>query len=169
MKIYQAQSAADIEIARELFAEYAAALKISLCFQNFDQEVSGLPGSYTPPAGRLLLAIEDDEVAGCIALRPLEDKACEMKRLYVRPQFRGRGLGGRLVTAVIDKARKTGYQQMRLDTLPGKMDRAIALYRSLGFREIPPYYHNPVAGALFMELLLGDQRGQATLPDHELS
>jgi ribosomal protein S18 acetylase RimI-like enzyme len=139
MKILQAQSAADIETARELFAEYAAALNISLCFQDFDQEVNGLPGSYAPPAGQLLLAMEGDEVAGCIALRPLEDKICEMKRLYVRPQFRGRGLGGKLVASVIDAAREIGYELMRLDTLPGKMDSAIALYRSIGFREIPYY------------------------------
>ena len=154
MKIFQAQSAEDIETARELFEEYAAALNISLCFQDFDQEVSGLPGNYSPPAGRLLLAIQDGEVAGCIALRPLAGNGCEMKRLYVRPQFRGRGLGGKLVAAVIDAAREIGYERMRLDTLPGKMDRAIAQYRSIGFQEIPPYYHNPVAGALFMELSL---------------
>jgi len=154
MKIIQAQSAADIEIARELFKEYAAALNISLCFQNFDQEVTGLPGSYAPPAGRLLLAVQGEDVAGCIALRPLADNACEMKRLYVRPQFRGAGLGNKLVAALIDAAREIGYQHMRLDTLPGRMDRAIALYRSIGFQEIPPYYHNPVAGALFMELAL---------------
>ena len=154
MKIAQAHSAADIETARALFEEYATALDISLCFQNFDQEVSGLPGSYAPPAGRLLLATEGEEAAGCIALRPLAGNACEMKRLYVRPQFRGRGLGQNLVAAVIDAARGIGYEHMRLDTLPGKMDHAIVLYRSIGFREIAPYYHNPVAGALFMELAL---------------
>ena len=154
MKIFQVQSAEDIKTARELFEEYAAALNISLCFQNFDQEVHGLPGSYAPPAGRLLLASQDDKVAGCIALRPLADNACEMKRLFVRPQSRGRGFGGKLVAAVIDAAREIGYEHMRLDTLPGEMAAAIALYRSIGFREIPPYYHNPVAGALFMELPL---------------
>jgi len=153
MRIIPAQSATEIETARELFREYAAALNISLCFQNFDQEVSGLPGSYAPPAGRLLLAIEE-EAAGCIALRSLSETVCEMKRLYVRPQFRGQRLGEKLVAAAITAAREIGYQQMRLDTLLGKMDHAIALYRAIGFREIPPYYHNPVAGALFMELSL---------------
>ena len=154
MIFVQATSEGELVTARELFEEYRTALNISLCFQNFDQEVAGLPGNYAPPAGRLLLAIEGDEVAGCIALRPLAGNACEMKRLYVRPQFRGQGLGQKLVAAVIEAARGIGYEYMRLDTLPGKMDQAIALYRSIGFREIAPYYHNPVAGALFMELAL---------------
>ena len=152
MKFVQAQSPEEIEIARELFREYAAGLKIDLCFQSFDQEVDGLPGNYAPPLGRLLLAIVDDQVAGCIALRPFGDDDCEMKRLYVRPEFRGQGLGKRLVTTLIDAARQKGYERMLLDTLPGKMEEAIALYRSLGFREIAAYYNNPVAGALFMEL-----------------
>jgi putative acetyltransferase len=157
MKFVQAQSPEEIEIARELFREYAAGLNIDLCFQNFDQEVKGLPGNYAPPAGRLLLAIEGEQIAGCIALRPLGDGDCEMKRLYVRPQFRGRGLGKKLVTTLIDAAREIDYERMLLDTLPGKMDEAIALYRALGFREIPPYYHNPVVGALFMELRLSQK------------
>jgi len=152
MKFVQAQSPEEIEIARGLFREYAAGLKIDLCFQNFDQEVDGLPGDYAPPLGRLLLAIEGEQIAGCIALRPFGDDDCEMKRLYVRPEFRGQGLGKKLVTTLIDVARQTGYERMLLDTLPGKMEEAIALYRSLGFREIAAYYNNPVAGALFMEL-----------------
>jgi putative acetyltransferase len=155
MKFVQAQSPEEIEIVRGLFREYAAGLNIDLCFQNFDQEVAGLPGNYAPPLGRLLLAIEGEQIAGCIALRSLNDGACEMKRLYVRPEFRGQGLGKRLVTTLIDAAREIGYRRMLLDTLPGKMDEAIALYRSLAFREIAPYYHNPVPGALFMELRLG--------------
>jgi putative acetyltransferase len=155
MKFVQAESPEEIEIARELFREYAAGLNIDLCFQNFDQEVDGLPGNYAPPAGRLLLAIEDEQVAGCIALRPFGDGNCEMKRLYVRPEFRGQGLGKKLVRTLIDVARPLGYRRMLLDTLPGKMDQAIALYRSFGFREIAPYYDNPVQGALFMELQLG--------------
>lgn len=154
MKFIQAQSPEEIEIARGLFREYAAGLNIDLCFQNFDQEVAGLPGNYAPPSGRLLLAVEGEQIAGCIALRSLGDSDCEMKRLYVRPEFRGKGLGKKLVTTIIDAAREMGYKRMLLDTLPGKMDEAIALYRSLGFREIAPYYHNPVAGALFMELSL---------------
>jgi putative acetyltransferase len=150
----QAQSPAEIEIARELFREYAAGLNIDLCFQNVDQEVAGLPGNYAPPRGRLLLAIEGKQSAGCIALRSLGDSDCEMKRLYVRPEFRGQGLGKKLITTLIDAAREIGYERMLLDTLPGKMDSAIALYRSLGFSEVAPYYHNPVEGALFMELPL---------------
>ena len=143
-----------METARKLFEEYRTALNISLCFQGFEQEVAGLPGKYAPPAGRLLLATEGDEVAGCIALRPLTGAACEMKRLYVRPQFRGGGLGRKLVAAILEAARENGYHYVRLDTLPDKMAQAIELYRSIGFREIPPYYDNPVAGALFMELRL---------------
>jgi putative acetyltransferase len=154
MKFVQAQSPEEITIARELFKEYAAGLNIDLCFQNFDQEVADLPGNYTPPAGRLLLAIEGKQIAGCIALRSLGDRDCEMKRLYVRPEFRGQGLGKKLVTTLLEAAREIGYERMRLDTLPGKMREAIALYRSLGFREVAPYYHNPVEGALFMELSL---------------
>jgi putative acetyltransferase len=153
-KFVQAESPEEIEIARGLFREYAAGLNLDLCFQNFDQEVNGLPGNYAPPLGRLLLVIEDEQVAGCIALRSLGDGDCEMKRLYVRPEFRGKGLGKKLVTTLIDAAREIDYERMFLDTLPGKMDEAIALYRSLGFREIAPYYHNPVEGALFMELWL---------------
>jgi len=144
----------EIETARQLFNEYQSALGISLCFQNFDQEVAGLPGSYTPPEGRLLIAIVDEQVAGCIALRSLGGGVCEMKRLFVRPEFRGRGLGKALVTAILAAAREIGYERMRLDTLPGHMDAAIAMYRTLGFREIPAYYLNPVPGALFMELQL---------------
>ena len=155
MKFVQAQSPEEIEIARELFREYAAGLNIDLCFQNFDQEVNGLPGNYAPPRGRLLLAIEGEQFAGCIALRRYDDGACEIKRLYVRPEFRGQGLGKKLVTTLIDGARQSGYKRMLLDTLPGKMDEAIALYRLLGFREIASYYNNPVQGALFMELRLG--------------
>jgi putative acetyltransferase len=152
--IIQAQSPADVQHARELFEEYAAWLGLNLCFQNFEQELAGLPGAYAAPSGRLLLAVEDDQIAGCVALRTLGEKICELKRLYVRDNFRGRGLGRELTTMVIEEARQLGYERMRLDTLPGKMGRAIAMYRSLGFREIEPYYNNPVKGAAFMELVL---------------
>ena len=154
MNLVQAQSNEDIDRARELFEEYASWLGINLCFQNFEKELAGLPGDYASPTGRLFLAVDGDQILGCVALRGLGAGACEMKRLYVRPDFRGKGLGRELTQAVIKAAREIGYERMRLDTLPGKMDRAIAMYRSLGFREIEAYYHNPVAGATFMELSL---------------
>ena len=161
MHIFPAKTQQDIEQARTLFEEYAASLGISLCFQNFDQELKNLPGKYAAPDGLLLLATENDELAGCIALRKLSSGLCEMKRLFVRPGFRSHGLGRVLVETIVDEARKLGYTQMRLDTLPGLMDKAIALYRSFGFVEIGPYCENPVEGAKFMELeLLTNQEQQ---------
>ena len=154
MKLIQAESTEEIISARELFKEYSAGLGIDLCFQSFEKELAELPGGYAPPSGRLLVAIAENQSGGCVALRKIADGICEMKRLYVRPEFRGTGLGHALAEAIILAAREIGYQRMRLDTLPGKMDRAIAMYRSLGFKEIRPYYSNPVEGALFMELEL---------------
>ena len=154
MQIFSAYTEDHIAQARTLFEEYAASLGFSLCFQNFDQELKTLPGKYASPDGRLLLATENDELAGCIALRKLEPGVCEMKRLLVRPAFRSHGLGRVLVEKIIDEARMLGYTHMRLDTLPGLMDKAIALYRSFGFSEIGPYCENPVEGAKFMELEL---------------
>lgn len=151
-EIIRAHSADHIELVRELFKEYEAWLEIDLCFQNFEKELAELPGEYVPTDGRLLLAIQNGRVAGCIALREIEAGICEMKRLFVRAEFRGKGLGRKLVDAIIREAREIGYERMRLDTLPGKMDEAIALYRSLGFEEIESYYRNPVPGAKFMEL-----------------
>jgi putative acetyltransferase len=150
----QATSPDDIKHARELFEEYAAWLQIDLCFQSFDKELASLPGQYAPPDGRLLLAIEGEQIAGCVALRKIGEDTCEMKRLFVRSQFRGKGLGRKLAETIIAEARQIGYERMRLDTLPGRMDQAIKLYRSLGFTEIPAYYHNPVPDATFMELVL---------------
>ena len=154
MRVVQAGSSEQIEQARTLFEEYATWLEISLCFQNFDKEVAELPGDYAPPSGRLLLAFVHDQITGCVALRDIGNGTCEMKRLYLRPNFRGKGLGRELAQAIIDEARLIGYQRMCLDTLPGRMDHALTLYRSLGFKEIPSYYNNPVPGATFMELLL---------------
>lgn len=150
--IFQATTAEHIDAARTLFKEYESSLGISLCFQNFDQEVAQLPGNYAPPDGRLLLAGNDELIAGCIALRKLEAEICEMKRLFVRLAFRGTGLGRVLVESIIDEAKRLGYAHMRLDTMPGRMDKAIALYRSVGFVEIGPYCENPVQDAKFMEL-----------------
>lgn len=155
MKIVQAQSEHEIQQVRELFAEYVAWLGINLCFQNYEKELAELPGDYTPPSGRLLLVLDEDGGAeGCAALRDLGNGVCEMKRLFVRREFRGQHLGERLVDLILNDARAIGYQRIRLDTLPGKMDRAIAMYRARGFKDIAPYYNNPVVGAAFMELEL---------------
>ncbi|HEV3468587.1 MAG TPA: GNAT family N-acetyltransferase [Pyrinomonadaceae bacterium] len=153
MELIQAESAAQVEEARRLFEEYAAATGVELCFQNFEAELRGLPGDYAPPDGRLLLATEGGRPLGCVALRKIDEAVCEMKRLYLRPEARGTGAGRRLAEAIIGEARAIGYERMRLDTLPS-MREAIALYRSLGFREIEPYRFNPVGGSLFMELKL---------------
>jgi putative acetyltransferase len=156
LRLTQATTPSDTQEARTLFEEYAAGLGISLCFQNFDQELANLPGDYAPPQGRLLLAREFDQLMGCVALRPVGRPVgptiCEMKRLFVRPEYRDRKLGRVLVEAIIEEARKIGYTHMRLDTLPGRMDRAIQLYRSIGFVEIQPYYDTPVDSTKFMEL-----------------
>lgn len=151
--IVPATSADQIATARRLFGEYEASLGIELSFQDFAREVAELPGAYAPPAGRLFLASEGFEPAGCVALRPLGGDLCEMKRLYVRPAARGKRVGRRLAETVIREARLIGYARMRLDTLPF-MKEATALYRALGFVEITPYYDNPVAGSLFMERTL---------------
>jgi putative acetyltransferase len=153
LRIVEAQGEQEIAAARGLFLEYAERLGIDLCFQGFDREVAELPGDYTPPGGRLLLGLIGEEAAGCVAFRSLDGGACEMKRLYVRPAFRGTGVGRRLAEAIVEKARGLGYDCMRLDTLP-VMGEAQRLYESLGFREIEPYYDNPVPGARFLELAL---------------
>ncbi len=150
----QAESSSQIMQARELFLEYAQSLGFSLCFQNFDKELADLPGDYVPPEGRLLLATYEDQFAGCVALHKLEPQICEMKRLYLRPQFRGKGLGRALGERIISEARQIGYKCIRLDTVEPVMKDAVVMYRILGFREIAPYRPNPIAGALYMELLL---------------
>ncbi|HEV8139843.1 MAG TPA: GNAT family N-acetyltransferase, partial [Pyrinomonadaceae bacterium] len=140
MDIIRAKTAAHINQARELFREYEAWLNLDLCFQNFENELAELPGAYAPPTGRLLLAFEDNELAGCVALRRLSDDVCEMKRLFLRPQFHGRGLGRELAERIIEEGRAIGYQKMRLDTLSEQMGSAIRLYSALGFQQIAPYY-----------------------------
>jgi putative acetyltransferase len=154
LSVVQAESPAQIAQACELFLEYVQSLGFSLCFQNFDKELAGLPGDYAPPEGRLLLAEYEGEVAGCVALHALEPDICEMKRLYLRPQFRGKGRGRALAERIIADARLIGYRRMRLDTVEPVMKDAVAMYRKLGFKEIDPYCANPVAGALYMELEL---------------
>ena len=147
-------SPAQLEDVRGLFIEYAHSLGFSLDFQGFGKELAELPALYVPPEGRLLLGTVERQPAGCAGLHRLERDVCEMKRLYVRPQFRGLGLGRRLAERIISEARAIGYHTLRLDTIVGTMDRAIALYRRLGFVEIDCYRHNPIAGRLYMELRL---------------
>ena len=153
LEIIEAHDGQGLATVRELFREYAASLGISLDFQNFDEELATLPGDYRPPFGRLLLAQWAGEPAGCAALRRSEGSICEMKRLYTRPKLRRSGIGRALCEAVIQEARRIGYQRMRLDTLPS-MEAAKALYLSFGFREILPYRYNPIEGAMFLELEL---------------
>jgi putative membrane protein len=157
IRIRPAVNDEDIRTARELFVEYGQSLGFSLSFQNFDQEYLSLPGKYAPPKGRLLLAEVDGRAAGCVALRPLETGVCEMKRLYLRPDFRGLGLGRKLAEAIIAEGKAIGYFAMRLDTVEDKMMAAVALYRALGFHEIGAYTANPMSGAKFMELELAPQ------------
>lgn len=149
-----AESPDDIAAARELFLEYAQWLGFSLCFQGFDQELASLPGKYASPAGRLFLARCKAELAGCGALRPLQPGICEMKRLYVRPAFRGRKLGLALAGRLIAEAKSIGYDFMRLDTVPSQMGDANRMYDALGFYEIPPYYENPQPEVRYLELRL---------------
>lgn len=151
IEIIQAETAGQIEQARALFREYEAWFGLDLCFQNFDEEVEGLPGKYARPDGRLFLALAGGNPAGCIALRKLEENVCEMKRLFVREDFQGLGIGKFLIEKLIAEARSMGYTAMRLDTFPPKMGKAVSIYRKYGFYEIPPYYHNPYGETLYME------------------
>jgi ribosomal protein S18 acetylase RimI-like enzyme len=153
MTLVQVETPQQIEEVRSLLREYEASLNVSLCFQGFEKELAELPGDYAPPRGRLLLECDGDQLAGCVALRELDEETCEMKRLYLRPEFRGQGAGRRLARSVIQEARTLGYKRMRLDTLAA-MREAKALYESLGFKRIEPYYQNPLPGTEFMELEL---------------
>jgi putative acetyltransferase len=155
--IREAQDAADIATARELFVEYQHSLSVDLCFQAFDAELAALPGRYARPTGRLLLAADGESILGVAALRALDGADCEMKRLYVRSAGRGLGVGRRLAARLIDEARLAGYRRMLLDTLPS-MTEAQALYRSIGFTEIAPYCANPIAGTLYMAFDLSSRR-----------
>jgi GNAT superfamily N-acetyltransferase len=141
----------DLEVVRALFGEYAERLGIDLAFQGFERELAELPGKYAPPAGRLLLAWNGEHAIGSIALRPLDARTCEMKRLYVRPEARGGQLGRRLVERLLREAREAGYARICLDTLP-MMASAQALYESLGFVPIEPYVFNPIPGTKFLAL-----------------
>ena len=151
LKIFPATAAQDIEDARILFGEYSGLVAEALRFQNFDQELEALPGAYAPPGGAMLIARDGNTAAGCVALRRIDAGTGEMKRMYVREQYRGSGLGRRLAVAVIDTAKQLGYARVVLDTLP-KLGAAIALYRDLGFRETGPYLASPTPGALCFEL-----------------
>lgn len=156
MQVVEGHGADRLPVVRLLFEEYAASLGVDLGFQDFERELAELPGEYAPPTGRLLLVLDGEEPAGCVGLRPFEPGVCEMKRLYVRPAYRGTGLGRRLAETIVEAGRDAGYERMRLDTLP-TMEGARALYRSLGFVEIEAYRPNPVHGTTYFELEL---RGQ---------
>ncbi len=156
--VFQAESAGDIQAVRGLFREYEAWLGIDLCFQSFEHEVASLPGGYGPPAGALLLAKaqEAGPAVGCAGLRRLSEDTVELKRLFVRPEHHGQGLGKQLLAAAIAEATARGYRRMRLDTVP-QLTTAIELYRRWGFQEIPPYNHSPIVGSLYFELTLAHQ------------
>jgi putative acetyltransferase len=153
VKIVEARTGNQVSSAMQLIKEYAASLKMDLSFQNFDREMAEFPGDYARPKGRLYLAIEEGDAVGVVVLRKLSGKACEMKRLYVQPEFRGKGIGGMLARRVTEEAQKIGYARMRLDTL-SSMKEAIPLYESLGFKRIPPYRFNPHEDVVYMERIL---------------
>ncbi len=158
-ELIQTCSQEDLAQIAELFREYAAWLGIDSCYGHIEKEVADLPGQYGPPEGCLLLAKQDNYIAGCVALRKIDDGICEMKRLHVRPPFRGRGVGRALATAIIAEARRMSYQRMRLDTIADRMKEAVSLYRSLGFQDIEAYNTHPQECTTFMELDLRDQAG----------
>jgi ribosomal protein S18 acetylase RimI-like enzyme len=153
----------DLAVMRELFEEYGRSLGIDLSFQDFDEELASLPGKYAPPHGAVIIARCNGSPCGCVALRRIDERTCEMKRLYVRPGSRGLRIGAELVARIIEIAASRGYEAMRLDTLPS-MASAVSLYRSFGFQEIDPYIFNPIPGALFMEKRLQKRSAQPRSP-----
>lgn len=153
-EIIEAKSGNEISAVRDLFIEYAEWLDVSLCFQNFDEELATLPGRYAPPEGRLYLVKSNGKYTGCAGLRKIDDGICEMKRLYLKPEMRGSGIGKKLVQLLIDEARDIGYKSMRLDTIKEKMPNAVDIYEKFGFKKIDKYYDNPNPHTLFMELVL---------------
>ncbi|MDP6547043.1 MAG: GNAT family N-acetyltransferase [Phycisphaerae bacterium] len=156
MEIVPAETPEQLDSVRSLFRQYEQFLDVDLCFQQFTDELDSLPGKYAPPDGRLTLAIEDGQAAGCVAIRKLDDGVCEMKRLYVRPEFRSGGLGRRLAEEMISQAAGAGYAVMRLDTLD-RLIEAMSLYESLGFRRTEPYYDNPLDGVVYWALSLDSE------------
>lgn len=164
VRLVHVETGEQLSRLRALFLEYADSLGFDLGFQNFQHELEQLPGEYAAPGGSMLLAVADAEAAGCVALRELTDGCCEMKRLYVRPEYRGQRVGRLLAAAIVEEGRRLGYSRMRLDTVPW-MTEAISLYRSLGFREIAPYRYNPIEGALFMESELLGYGSSSSIPD----
>jgi len=159
IRIIRAQSPDQVDEVRRLFREYERFLGVDLCFQSFEEELAGLPGQYGPPDGVLLMAMDGRQVAGCVALRKLEDGVCEMKRLYLSPQYRRRGLGRLLAERILNEAAALGYRVMRLDTLD-KLKEAMGLYEAMGFRRREPYYGNPLPGVVYWELDLGRKRNR---------
>jgi len=154
INIVKAQNNKEIKEVKSLFIEYAQSLNFDLCFQGFDEEINSLPGKYSQPDGIIFLAKIEEKFAGCIALRNLGEGICEMKRLYVRPQYRGFGIGKILCDKLFEKAKSIGYEKMRLDTIANQMQTAIELYKSYGFYEISAYYDNPQEGVVYMEMKL---------------
>jgi len=160
VKLVQSGDETAVAAAKELVKEYVRSLNIDLSFQGIDRELDEFPADYVPPRGALFVALAGKKLAGVVALRMVSTKTCEMKRMYVREEFRGRGIGRNLAELLIDEASRRGYSRMRLDTL-STMKEAIGLYCSLGFREIAPYRFNPIRGATYMELQIGPKRGRA--------
>jgi len=156
-EIYTARLPDEITVIKDLFQEYAESLNFDLDFQDFGEELETLPGKYAPPLGSLLVAKENGETVGCVAVRPLGSEICEMKRLYVKPAHRGKKVGRELAVAIIEEAKRLGYKAMRLDTVEA-MKEASALYRALGFQQIDAYTYNPLPGAMYFELKLGESK-----------